>query len=260
MTNRGHHAGRVAGIALTGVAVFAWGTPTALADDGDDGVEQPPGYEAPATPEVDPDAAGLKLGDGATLAEPRVLDIKRITENLGTGEQSGADGGTGGDSDGSGDAGDPGDSGDAGDSGETGGEGDGGQSTDSGGSRREEQTGNTHKFTLQTDVIFGEGSDEITEASADALREVAAAIDEYQPSQVNIFGFTDDQGSYESGVTLSTNRARNTQQVLLGLIEDPSGIQFNVRGYSEDYPLYDNSTEEGRQRNRRVEISWPTEE
>lgn len=249
MRKRGRSVWRATIVALAGTAVLGIESPIALADDGDEGVEQPPGYEAPAPPEVDPDAAGLKLGDGATLAEPRVLDIKRITENLGTGEQSDEQSSGGGSED----------SGGASDAGGAGDEANGGQSTDSGGSRREEQTGNTHKFTLQTDVLFAEGSDEVTDEAEEALREVAAAIDEYQPSQVNIFGFTDNQGSYESGITLSTNRARNTQQVLLNLIEDPSGIQFNVRGYSEDYPIYDNSTEDGRRRNRRVEISWPTE-
>ncbi|WP_129840764.1 OmpA family protein [Streptomyces sp. RFCAC02] len=234
---------RAAAALLAGVAVITMGTP-ALADDGDTGTEQPPGYEAPPVPEVDPDASGLQLADGAELAEPRVLDIRFITESLGdsagdeggqSGEETTTDGSTGG----------------------GGGEEPNGSDD---GAQREERVGSSHKFTLQTDVIFGEGSSEITPESEEALAEVAAAIDEYQPARVNVFGFTDDQGSYDSGTALSEERARNTQEVLLGLIEDPSGIEFNVRGYSEDYPLYDNETEEGRQRNRRVEISWPTTE
>ncbi len=109
-------------------------------------------------------------------------------------------------------------------------------------------------------MLFAEGSDVLSGDAQESLEEVAAAIDEYQPTEVNIFGFTDDQGSYESGEALSENRARNTQDALVDLIEDPSSISFNVRGYSEDFPLYDNSTEDGRQRNRRVEISWPTQD
>ncbi|TDC21083.1 OmpA family protein [Streptomyces sp. 8K308] len=245
MTNRAHHSGRVAVVTLTGAAVLAFGTP-AVADEGD-GVEQPPGYEAPATPEVDPEAAGLMLADGATLAEPRVLDVKFITEDLGTGESETET---------------PEETPDASpDPEETPEDTGGGQEPNGGGGgQREEQTGGTHKFTLQTDVLFAENSADISSAAEEALLEVAAAIEEYQPARVNIFGFTDDQGDYDYGLALSEDRARNTQQVLLGLIEDPSGIEFNVRGYSEDYPLYDNATEDGRQRNRRVEISWPTAE
>ncbi|MFD5319860.1 OmpA family protein [Streptomyces sp. NPDC127098] len=246
MTNRAHHSGRVAVVTLTGAAVLVFGTP-AVADEGDDGVEQPPGYEAPATPEVDPEAAGLMLADGATLAEPRVLDVKFITEDLGTGENTTET---------------PTETPDATPDPEESPEDTGGgeEPNGGGGGQREEQTGGTHKFTLQTDVLFAENSADLSSAAEEALLEVAAAIEEYQPARVNIFGFTDDQGDYDYGLALSEDRARNTQQVLLGLIEDPSGIEFNVRGYSEDYPLYDNATEDGRQRNRRVEISWPTTE
>ncbi|MGW0979532.1 OmpA family protein [Streptomyces xiamenensis] len=232
----------MAATALTGVAVLMFPAP-ALADEGDEDFEQPPGYEAPATPDIDANAPGLMLGDGASLAEPRVLDIKFITEDTGGGTQDPPPN-SGGNND---ESPAPPDS-----------EPDPDPGSGPAGEQREERTGGQHKFTLQTDVVFGKNSDEISEESRAALAEVAAAIDEYQPEQVNVFGFTDNLGSYENGVTLSANRARNTQTVLLELIADPSGISFNVRGYSEDYPLYDNETEEGRQKNRRVEISWPS--
>ncbi|WP_326598774.1 OmpA family protein [Streptomyces sp. NBC_01803] len=234
-----HQSARAAAVLTTALVAGTFAVPVAAADENDE-VEQPPGYEAPAPPDIDPEAAGLMLGDGAALADPRVLDIKFISEDLGGTEQPAENG-----DDGSGDGADPG-----------GEEPNGG----GGGEQREERTSGQHKFTLQTDVLFSEGSDELSEDSQGALLEVAAAINEYQPTQVNIFGFTDDQGSYESGIELSDGRARNTHEALISLIDNPSVIAFNVRGYSEDYPLYDNGTEEGRQRNRRVEISWPTSE
>ncbi|MDT0442978.1 OmpA family protein [Streptomyces johnsoniae] len=242
MTYGLHRSCRVGAIALSGAAVIALGTPAMAEDD------PPPGYVEPVPPEIDPESAGLMLGDGATLADPRVLDIKFITEDLASGE-TGETGETGEE--------DPTTGGGTG--GETGGAEDG-QAPAGGGEQREERTGGTHKFTLQTDVLFAEGSAELGDEAQTALQDVAAAIDASGPAEVNIFGFTDDQGSYESGRVLSDERAWNTQDALLDLIENPTEIQFNVRGYSEDYPLYDNTTEEGRQGNRRVEISWPTEE
>lgn len=244
MTYRPLGPARVSLVAAVGtVAVLALSTP-ALADDADGDYQQPPGYEAPSVPDIDANAPGLMLGDGATLAEPRVLDIKFITEDLGSAADPPPNSG--------------GNNEDPPANPDTEPESEPEPAPGAGGEQREERTGSQHKFTLQTDVVFGKNSDEISEESRAALAEVAAAIDEYQPEQVNVFGFTDNLGSYENGVTLSANRARNTQTVLLELIEDPSGISFNVRGYSEDYPLYDNETEEGRQKNRRVEISWPS--
>ncbi|MEO3754307.1 OmpA family protein [Streptomyces sp. B6B3] len=250
MTHRGRRAGRAAMLAVTSATVLAVGTP-AIADEDDGEIDQPPGYEAPPAPEIDSNAPGLLISDGAELAEPEALDIKSVIESLGTGETEDDDTGddTGND--------------DGGTGGDTGGTG-GGETEepveDGGGEQREEISSGQHKFTLQTDVLFAEGSATLGPDAEDALMEVAEAIDEYQPTEVNIFGFTDDQGSYESGVTLSNDRARNTQVALVDLLEDPSGISFNVAGYSEDFPLYDNRTEEGRERNRRVEISWPTQD
>jgi outer membrane protein OmpA-like peptidoglycan-associated protein len=232
MTNGTHRSRRASVIALTGTAVLALGSPAVAQEDD---VTQPPGYVEPEAPEIDENASGLMLSDGATLAEPRVLDIKSVTEDLG-GEDDADTGGTE----------DP-------DDGET-------PDDSGGGGAREETTPGQHKFTLQTDVLFAEGSADIAEEAEDSLAEVAAAIDQYRPADVNIFGFTDNQGSYESGEALSEDRAQNTYEALRDLIESPEGIVFNVRGYSEDFPLYDNKTEEGRQKNRRVEISWPTEE
>lgn len=257
MTANRRRAGQAGVIALTTATALAIGSPVA-AQDGDEASEQPPGYEAPPPPEIDENASGLMLSDGATLAEPRVLDIKFITEELGGGGDTG-----------SGDGGDGGSGDDSGGTGTTGGSGGGateepddGQTPDGGndGGQREEYTSGQRKFTLQTDVLFEEGSDAVDDGAREALSEVAAAIDEYHPPEVNIFGFTDDQGSYDSGVALSESRAQNTYEALRELIENPEGIIFNVRGYSEDFPLYDNATEEGRQQNRRVEISWPTED
>ncbi|RMI29587.1 OmpA family protein [Streptomyces triticirhizae] len=238
--------GRVAVVATTAVAAWALGAPLAAADD-EDPVEQPPGYEAPPPPEIDPEASGLMLTDGATLAEPRVLDVKFIVEDLGGAQPDAPEDEATENPDPTEEPTTPPEEED-------------GQEPNGGGEQREERTSGHHKFTLQTDVLFGRGSDEITDESREALTEVAAAIEEYQPSTVNIFGFTDDIGSYESGITLSENRARNTHLALLELLSSPDTIDFNVRGYSEDYPLYDNETEEGRQQNRRVEISWPTSE
>ncbi|WP_086560828.1 OmpA family protein [Streptomyces africanus] len=62
------------------VAANLFGAVSAHAEDGP---SVPPGTEATATApvEIDPNDPDLKIPDGATLAEPKVLDIKQVVED-----------------------------------------------------------------------------------------------------------------------------------------------------------------------------------
>ena len=51
---------------------------------------------------------------------------------------------------------------------------------------------------------------------------------------------------------LSQRRAENTMMGLVGLGIDPSRLE--AEGYGENYPVASNDTEEGRQRNRRIDL------
>ncbi|WP_314171859.1 OmpA family protein [Streptomyces winkii] len=155
---------------------------------------------------IDPQAAGLKLADGAKLAPSKVLDIKFVTEDLG-GEE-----------------------------------------------RREDSTEKT-KFTLQAEVLFPKDSSKLDSSARSRIADIADEVNSQKAKEINVFGFTDDLGSYGHGKTLSKKRADAVQKALAEEL-DPT-VTFNVRGYSEDYPIADNKTEEGRKKNRRVEVSFP---
>ncbi len=175
---------------------------------GDPGFSEPPDNigDSEVPVEVDPGAEGLRLADGAKLAEPKVLDIKFVTEDL------------------------------------------------SGEERREDSTVKT-KFTLQAEVLFPKDSPELNSGAKSRIRTIAEEIEKQGSTQVNVFGFTDDLGSYEHGRKLSKKRAAMVQRELAAMLGPD--VSFNVRGYSEDYPVADNRTEEGRKKNRRVEVSFP---
>jgi outer membrane protein OmpA-like peptidoglycan-associated protein len=74
---------------------------------------------------------------------------------------------------------------------------------------------------------------------------------------VRVFGFTDNLGSSAHGDVLSKQRANAVQGVLATKL--PS-VTFEIRGYGEQYPIASNDTEEGRKKNRRVEVSFPRTE
>ncbi|MGH3324934.1 MAG: OmpA family protein [Streptomyces sp.] len=123
--------------------------------------------------------------------------------------------------------------------------------------RREDSTGKT-KFTLQAEVLFPKNSSKLNGGAMSRIKDIADEVETQKATELNVFGFTDDLGSYAHGKTLSKKRANAVQQALAKELN--STIAFNVRGYSEDYPIADNNTEDGREKNRRVEVSFPREE
>ncbi|UXY32728.1 OmpA family protein [Streptomyces sp. HUAS TT20] len=169
----------------------------------------PPGTEASATApvKIDPTDPDLKLPEGATLAQPKVLDIKSVVE-------------------------------------------------DQSGDERREDTNADVKFALQAEVLFGKDSAKLSAESKSRIDAIAEEIKKQNATQVRVFGFTDNLGSSAHGDVLSRQRANAVQAVLDADLND-SNITFEVRGYGEQYPIADNSTEAGRKKNRRVEVSFP---
>ncbi|MFJ7999918.1 OmpA family protein [Streptomyces sp. NPDC096310] len=127
---------------------------------------------------------------------------------------------------------------------------------DQGGEERREDTNETVKFALQAEVLFGKDSATLSGQANGRIAAIANEIKKQNATKIRVFGFTDNLGSYEHGKVLSKQRADAVQKVL-GEELNNSGITYEVRGYSEDFPIADNSTEEGRKKNRRVEVSFP---
>ncbi len=124
-----------------------------------------------------------------------------------------------------------------------------------GGEQRREDTNVDVTFALQAEVLFAKDSAKLSPAAAARIRAIAAEVRTQGSGKVRVFGFTDNLGTYEHGLKLSKERAVAVQQVLAREL-DP-GTSYEIRGYSEDYPIADNRTEEGRKKNRRVEVSFP---
>ncbi|GAA3297223.1 hypothetical protein GCM10020295_29220 [Streptomyces cinereospinus] len=112
------------------------------------------------------------------------------------------------------------------------------------------------KFALQAEVLFGKDSARLSSAAQARILAIAEEIKTQNATKIRVFGFTDDLGSSAHGDALSRRRANAVHDVLDSELNDPN-VTFEVRGYGEQYPIADNSSESGRKKNRRVEVSFP---
>ncbi|WP_406496971.1 OmpA family protein [Streptomyces sp. NBC_00846] len=126
---------------------------------------------------------------------------------------------------------------------------------DTGGEERREDSNADIKFALQAEVLFGKDSAKLSSAANARIAAIAAEIKKQNSTKVRVFGFTDNLGSSAHGDVLSKQRANAVQSVLVKQLGP--NVTFDIRGYGEQYPIANNSTEEGRKKNRRVEVSFP---
>ncbi len=126
---------------------------------------------------------------------------------------------------------------------------------DQSGDERREDSNTKVTFALQAEVLFGKDSAKLGGESKARIAGIAEEIRAQGATRVRVFGFTDNLGSSAHGDVLSKKRANAVQQVLSQELND-ADITYEVRGYGEQYPIADNSTESGRKKNRRVEVSF----
>jgi len=102
------------------------------------------------------------------------------------------------------------------------------------------------------DVTFAVDSTTISPSFRAALDEVAASLQKYPNSLVDVMGHTDSTGSDSYNLDLSRRRAEAVANHLVS--RGVSRARLATIGYGEQYPKASNETEEGRALNRRVEI------
>ncbi|MFF1637378.1 OmpA family protein [Streptomyces sp. NPDC058246] len=127
---------------------------------------------------------------------------------------------------------------------------------DLGGEERREDTNSDVTFALQAEVLFPKDSSKLNPDARSRIQAIADEIKAQNATTVRVFGFTDNLGSYAHGLTLSKRRAEAVHDQLAAALGS-TDVTFEVRGYSEDYPIADNTSEQGRRKNRRVEVTFP---
>jgi outer membrane protein OmpA-like peptidoglycan-associated protein/uncharacterized protein YidB (DUF937 family) len=99
---------------------------------------------------------------------------------------------------------------------------------------------------------FETGSAALKPSSVEQLRNVSEILKAYPQVNLKLGGYTDNVGNEASNLKLSQARANSTMQEIVRLGTDKARLA--AEGYGSQHPVADNSTEEGRQRNRRIDI------
>ncbi|MGO2343737.1 MULTISPECIES: OmpA family protein [Vibrio] len=101
---------------------------------------------------------------------------------------------------------------------------------------------------------FEHDSTELTPEAKSSLDQVATYLKENPETRIDVIGYTDSTGSAEYNQKLSEKRAQSASNYL-----ESQGIEesrVTTIGKGEEDPIADNSTEEGRENNRRVEVLY----
>jgi len=106
-------------------------------------------------------------------------------------------------------------------------------------------------FTFD-DLHFETGSATLTPASDRQLDTLAAVLKAYGDVAVNVAGYTDNTGDPAANKKLSADRAAAVKQVLVS--KGIAAPRITDEGFGADKPIASNETEEGRSKNRRVEL------
>jgi len=103
-------------------------------------------------------------------------------------------------------------------------------------------------------VNFHYNSADLTPSSMAILDDVATQLSAYPVKKdIEVQGHTSSEGSSAYNLKLSVKRSQSVASYL-----KRKGVSntLHAKGYGEDYPVADNSTEAGRAKNRRVELVW----
>ncbi len=116
-----------------------------------------------------------------------------------------------------------------------------------------QRTADVLAVTFKSDYLFAVGSANLNAGAFNEISRVSRVLNQYPDTSIQVAGHTDSTGSEEFNQTLSMNRAENVKNALVGQGVNPSRI--STIGFGESAPVADNSSESGRQLNRRVVIT-----
>jgi len=113
--------------------------------------------------------------------------------------------------------------------------------------------GSGRQFTLNAEVLFDLDKALVKAAAKPRLDSLVQTVNAMSVAQLIISGFTDSLGSDAHNLELSKRRSKAVHDYVKARLKDKTVTLFTF-GYGEQYAIAPNATEQGRKRNRRVEI------
>lgn len=107
-------------------------------------------------------------------------------------------------------------------------------------------------LNFPADLTFDFNRDSVKSQFVPTLQNVAGVLSQYPQTTVDVYGHADSVGTDSYNQDLSERRAMNVASVLMagGVIRQ----RVVATGFGESRPIASNSTDDGRARNRRVEV------
>ncbi len=118
---------------------------------------------------------------------------------------------------------------------------------------RIERSGDNINLIMPGNITFATASSDIKADFYPVLNSVAIVLEEYDRTLVVVGGHTDSDGSDSYNQTLSQQRATSVSSYLVS--QGINNVRLETVGFGERQPIASNATQEGKQLNRRVEIT-----
>ena len=118
---------------------------------------------------------------------------------------------------------------------------------------RVERVGEGIKITFDSGILFDTNSATLRYASETDIAKMAAILQKYSDTNVLVEGHTDNTGSDAINQPLSERRAQAVATATIA--KGVSVSRVTTQGYGSSQPVADNTTAEGKQANRRVEVA-----
>ncbi len=112
--------------------------------------------------------------------------------------------------------------------------------------------GDNIHLNMPGNITFATNSADINGSFYPVLNSVTLVVSEYDKTLIQVAGYTDSTGSSQYNQALSERRARSVSNYFVAREITPARVQ--TFGMGESDPIATNSTPQGRQQNRRVEL------